>query len=101
MLNVSVGLKQGCILSPVLFNVYMEDLVQLVSKEEKSVKYGDAKVSVLLYAECLQIVDRVYTNNFYYITDKKGISHFIGYNNNISLLQTHGPYTYKKNVKHI
>ena len=22
-------------------------------------------------------------------------------NNNISLLQTHGPYTYKKNVKHI
>ena len=25
---------------------------------------------------------------------------YINNNNNISLLQTHGPYTYKKNVKH-
>ena len=26
---------------------------------------------------------------------------YIDNNNNIYLLQTHGPYTYKKNVKHI
>ena len=49
--DVSVGLKQGCILSPVLFNAFMEDLVQLIRDEQKGVKYGDLNVSILLYAD--------------------------------------------------
>ena len=49
--DVSVGLKQGCILSPVLFNAFMEDLVQLIRDQQKGVNYGDLNVSILLYAD--------------------------------------------------
>ena len=49
--DVSVGLEQGCILSPVLFNVFMEDLVHLIRDEQKGVNYGDLNVSILLYAD--------------------------------------------------
>ena len=48
--DVSVGLKQGCILSPVLFNAFMEDLVQLIRDEQKGVTCGDLNVPILLYA---------------------------------------------------
>ena len=49
--NVSVGLKQGGISSPVLSNAFMDDLVQMIREQKKGVTYGDVNVSILLYAD--------------------------------------------------
>ena len=38
-------------MSPVLFNAFMEDLVQLIKDEQKGVAYGELNVPILLYAD--------------------------------------------------
>ena len=43
----------------------------------------------------------MYSNTSYCYCKMSGFKTIAINNNNISLLQTHGPYTYKKNVKHI
>ena len=57
-----MGVKQGCILSPLLFNAYMEDLVQLIREQEKGLRYGDAKVSILLYANDIVVLSNCKQN---------------------------------------
>ena len=50
-MKITFYIKQGCILSPVHFNVFMENLVQLIRDEQKGVNYGDLNVSILLCAD--------------------------------------------------
>ena len=53
--SVSCGLKQGCCLSPILFNLYINDMVNSITSLGIGVNIWDDNVSVLLYADDLVI----------------------------------------------
>ena len=54
--RVSVGLRQGCSLSPILFFIYMDRTVQK-SESCGGVKIGDCTVQRLLFADNLVLLD--------------------------------------------
>ncbi len=54
--NVSPGLKQGCLLLPILFNLYINDLALLLNNAGHGVDLDGVKVNVLLYADYLVFV---------------------------------------------
>ena len=49
-------LKQGCSLSPILFNLYVNDLVTQISELGLGIDIDGEKVAVLLYADDLVIL---------------------------------------------
>ena len=56
--NVSMGLKQGCILSPQLFNAFLNRLTQCINELHCGVKYGDNSIYMLLYADDIILIAR-------------------------------------------
>ena len=46
----SMGLKQGCILSPQFFNIFFKDLTDPMNDLKRGVRFGDEQISILLYA---------------------------------------------------
>ena len=53
--NVGVGLRQGCVLSPLLFIVYM-NWIDRLSQVDKGVTIGTCKVNRLLFADDLALL---------------------------------------------
>ena len=49
--DVSCGVKQGCILSPTLFAMYIDDLVDTLKRTNAGIECGDCVVTSLLYAD--------------------------------------------------
>lgn len=46
-----VGLRQGCPLSPLLFAIYINDLMREVNEEGGGVMVGGKTISLLLFAD--------------------------------------------------
>jgi hypothetical protein len=54
--KVSVGLKQGCLISPLLFNLYINDLVAEINSLNCGIPVDDEFISLLLYADDIALL---------------------------------------------
>ena len=52
----STGLKQGCVLSPLLFNLYVNDLSLCFGRNHDPVTIGKYMTNVLIYADDLVLM---------------------------------------------
>jgi len=54
--NVEAGVKQGCILYPTLFSVYINDLADRINSLNCGVPFDDVCLSLLLYADDIALI---------------------------------------------
>ena len=58
-LKLIAGVKQGCMMSPTLFNFYLSDLPKFSNKTSSTdIMLGDRSINCLLYADDLVIFSR-------------------------------------------
>ena len=53
---VSDGLKEGCLLSPSLFAVYINDLAKEIERLQCGINVGDDQISILMFADDIALV---------------------------------------------
>lgn len=49
--QVIVGIKQGDALSPILFNTALEKVIRNIGMDEKGVRLGESKITLLVYMD--------------------------------------------------
>ena len=55
--NVTAGLRQGYILSPLLFNLLSSDMIQEIKSVKCGIKYnGTDELSILMYADDIMLI---------------------------------------------
>jgi hypothetical protein len=54
--SVNNGVKQGCLLSPTLFAVYVNDLAKMINELNCGIVMGDSEISILLFADDIAFV---------------------------------------------
>ena len=52
---VDVGLRQGCVLSPILFSVYVNDLMEELRRENVGIKVNGIRIPGLMFADDIVI----------------------------------------------
>ena len=55
-IQVKVGLKQGCLISPMLFSLYINDLAQNIKQECEGIQKGDHKICLLMHADYICLI---------------------------------------------
>ena len=80
--GVSNGVRQGGILSPYLFNVYMDELSSLLNKYQTGCYVGDTIVNHLMYADDLVVIapSAVGLQRLLDVCCEFGLSHDVKYN---------------------
>ena len=53
---VNTGLRQGCMLSPILFVIVIDELAREVKRTGKGVMIGNTKINILLYADDIVLI---------------------------------------------
>jgi hypothetical protein len=56
--EVALGLKQGCLISPFCFNMYLNDLINDINSLGLGVNIGDRNVSIMCYADDIVLIAR-------------------------------------------
>ena len=55
--NINIGVKQGCLLSPLLFSLYLNDLPEALTRAKTlAPALGDQEIPCLMYADDLAIL---------------------------------------------
>ncbi|CAF0893931.1 unnamed protein product [Brachionus calyciflorus] len=54
--KTTVGVKQGGPLSPKLFSIYIEELVQLIEKEQLGINAHGQQIAIILYADDILLI---------------------------------------------
>jgi hypothetical protein len=54
--SIPNGLKQGCVISPTLFKIYINDLASELNELNCGVQYNDSNVSLLMFADDVVIM---------------------------------------------
>lgn len=71
-ISTEKGVKQGCILVPLLFNLHISDITKLTGLELVALTIGHQKVSVLLYVNDTLLISltRIGLKRFLHILDE-------------------------------
>ena len=54
--DVEVGVKQGCILSPTLFSIYINSMAKEINQSGIGIEVLGRKIAILLYADDIVLI---------------------------------------------
>ena len=54
--NIEVGVRQGCVLSPLLFSIFINNLAKKLKQSNIGIKIGNVKIASLFYADDIVLI---------------------------------------------
>ena len=54
--DLSTGVRQGCVMSPILFSLFVNGLAREINKRAVGIAVGDRRVRLLMYADDIALL---------------------------------------------